>query len=218
MTFIKSIKREVGRNTGKVISNMFFGDRHSTPHRFITSRNKSKKNRELSQKDRAKLLEIDRINLENKLKTNFVKTEHELDLERKKFQRINILEGEIAEEIKFLSEVNSPSKESDLIEFIDSLDFKLSAGSWKNVIGDDSEKKENILQNKLMEAYFTKYKVSLRKLNRLNSSLFPIYDSIFKKHKWKRIFGKYKIGFVAILALLGMSIGFAFLYLTGKLN
>ena len=31
--------REIGKNTGKVVSNAIFGDKHSTPHRRITSYN-----------------------------------------------------------------------------------------------------------------------------------------------------------------------------------
>jgi hypothetical protein len=34
-TFTKSLSRELGKNTGKFFSNLIFGDKHSTPYRFI---------------------------------------------------------------------------------------------------------------------------------------------------------------------------------------
>ena len=36
--FGNSLKRELGKNTGKFISNVVFGDKHSTPYRRVDAR------------------------------------------------------------------------------------------------------------------------------------------------------------------------------------
>ncbi len=41
-TFENSLKRELGKNTGKFISNIIFGDRHSTPYRRVRNSNRSR--------------------------------------------------------------------------------------------------------------------------------------------------------------------------------
>lgn len=40
-TFENALKRELGKNTGKAISNFVFGDAHSTPYRRTSSRRSS---------------------------------------------------------------------------------------------------------------------------------------------------------------------------------
>jgi hypothetical protein len=215
MVFIKSIKREVGRNTGKVISNLFFGDKHSTPHRFITSRNKKKS---ISEKEKGQILEIERISLESKLKKDLLKTEHELELEKNEYERINQFEGEVDEEINFLYNLKIPVEEIKLIELLDSLDFKLKSSSWKNAIGDDSEERGKILHNKLLDAYLTKFEVSLRKLGRQSTELFSIYKEILKKHKRKRFYGKYKLGFFIVFVFILLATAYMYLYYTGELK
>lgn len=40
-TFENALKRELGKNTGKAISNLVFGDAHSTPYRRTSSRRSS---------------------------------------------------------------------------------------------------------------------------------------------------------------------------------
>lgn len=39
--FWNSLEREVGKNTGKAISNLVFGDAHSTPYRRVVARTSS---------------------------------------------------------------------------------------------------------------------------------------------------------------------------------
>ena len=39
--FLKSVERELGKNTGKLISNLVFGDGHSTPHRIVYNKEKN---------------------------------------------------------------------------------------------------------------------------------------------------------------------------------
>jgi len=71
-TFGKSLSRELGKNTGKWISNAVFGDKHSTPHKFIHQRQVEQRKNERIQareyKAHQKQLEIDRRENEKELK------------------------------------------------------------------------------------------------------------------------------------------------------
>ena len=63
--FGKSFKREVGKNTGKLVSNVLFGDKWSTPHRIAVEKAKAKTEREQQRKDNEQLYAVDAAVLEN---------------------------------------------------------------------------------------------------------------------------------------------------------
>lgn len=60
-----SFKREIGKNTGKFVSNLFFGDRHSTPYRRVDNSNIARNESVLRQKDNEMLCLIDKAVLQN---------------------------------------------------------------------------------------------------------------------------------------------------------
>ena len=63
--FGKSLKREVGKNTGKWVSNFLFGDSWSTPHRIANEKTKIKTEREQQRKDNEQLYVVDAAVLNN---------------------------------------------------------------------------------------------------------------------------------------------------------
>ena len=63
--FGNSFKREVGKNTGKWLSNSLFGNKWSTPHRVINERAKVKTEREQQRKDNEQLYLVDAAVLKN---------------------------------------------------------------------------------------------------------------------------------------------------------
>ncbi|EHO10004.1 hypothetical protein HMPREF9714_01689 [Myroides odoratimimus CCUG 12901] len=63
-TFGKSFSREIGKNTGKWVSNKLFGSGHSTLYRVINEREKESRRAEREEarryKERQKLIETER--------------------------------------------------------------------------------------------------------------------------------------------------------------
>lgn len=63
-TFGKSFTREIGKNTGKWVSNKVFGDGHATPHKIIHARQREKARNEREEarnfREHQKQLERDR--------------------------------------------------------------------------------------------------------------------------------------------------------------
>ena len=62
--FGKSFEREIGKNTGKWVSNVIFGDRHATPYRRAESRQNQRREREENLHEQ----KLNQINFENKLR------------------------------------------------------------------------------------------------------------------------------------------------------
>lgn len=60
-----SFKRELGKNAGKVASNLLFGDMHSTPYRRVDSAKAQKVNAKIEKQQKEQLLAIDRAVLKN---------------------------------------------------------------------------------------------------------------------------------------------------------
>jgi len=63
--FGRAFKREVGKNTGKVVSNFLFRDSWSTPHKIVSEKAKIKTEREQQRKDNEQLYAVDAAVLEN---------------------------------------------------------------------------------------------------------------------------------------------------------
>lgn len=122
-TFGKSFTREIGKNTGKWVSNKVFGDGHATPHKLIHARQKenARKEREEARnyREQQKQIERDRKERERRL----AQLEKEA-AEREKQQMIESNLAEIEEHNNYISVIQSVhkdySKTMDWQEILDS--------------------------------------------------------------------------------------------------
>jgi hypothetical protein len=122
-TFENSLKRELGKNTAKWLSNKIFGDGHSTPYKIITKNESTKKEKEILRKNREKELEsIRRKNIREKLrfqeeKLKFQEEEREIkeeikknkreEIERLERERIEIIENNKKQVLEFEEYLNT---------------------------------------------------------------------------------------------------------------
>jgi len=60
-----SFKRELGKNTGKVVSNLLFGDKHSTPYRRVDSTKAKEVDAKIEKQQKEQLFAIDNAVLKN---------------------------------------------------------------------------------------------------------------------------------------------------------
>ena len=81
--FGDAFKRQVGRDTGKFVSNLIFGDKHSTPVRVTMRQEKNK----LERKHWENELDLEKQRLRNKLELE--KQELKLKREHLKKERLN---------------------------------------------------------------------------------------------------------------------------------
>lgn len=177
-----SFKREIGKNTGKVVSNLLFGDKHSTPIK-INNGTTSKRAEYLKEKGK----------LENE--------RHERELLNETSRRVNI---EISEIMKF----PTPNTENEIISVLNELYIFISAKNWKSMFnGGTNEEKIDRLNNKSADAAYKKFNLLLKTLeNRFPENLeISEFKKISSKLKYKRFFGKYKV--LVLFALFFLVIG-----------
>ncbi|EKT3967357.1 hypothetical protein NTJ12_002444 [Flavobacterium psychrophilum] len=170
MGFFNSLKGQVGRDTGRVISNTIFGNKHATKYQRVDSQN-TKANLKAQRDYELEILEQEQQNSDNE------------------FERIQLRENNLRleKEIANIISVKVPQKKEDLMEALDELYMMISANPWKDIIDT-----ENTLSNKYSDVVLKKYEQCLFSLK----SKFPkereiiYYENQIKKLKNEKIKGK----------------------------
>ena len=136
-----SFKREIGKNTGKVISNMLFGDSHSTPYRRVYSRER---------------LELQRADTESKAearkeRNKILKEKTKADSAKSRRGELNNLDAAVLSAIEKLNAQPIPDSAPELIEFMSKLAVQLQATPFNQIKGDGA------IHNKFLYALVEKY-------------------------------------------------------------
>lgn len=109
-TFGKSFTREIGKNTGKWVSNKVFGDGHATPHKIIHARQREKARNEREEarnfREHQKQLERDRREREKE----YAQREKEM-AEREKQRMIEANNQEVHEHNNYITVIQSVHKD-----------------------------------------------------------------------------------------------------------
>jgi hypothetical protein len=175
--FGKSFKREVGKNTGKLVSNFLFGDKWSTPHKVIS--------------ERAKIQgENDKIRIESNEK-------------RKDKDQLNLIDAAVLSNIDKVATFRYSADKTELIEQLSELSVQLSANKYHNT-GDEEAKIRNKFNDALLEKY--KQGLIRLKAIDPNEPLLPYYKKAYRKARfiksWKRFYVLYILLFLFIGFLL----------------
>lgn len=139
MGFFNSLKGQVGRDTGRVISNTIFGNKHATKYQRVDAQN-TKANLKTQRDYELEILEQEQQNSDNEFKQLQLR-ENNLKLEK---------------EIANIISVKVPQKKEDLMEALDELYMMISANPWKDIIDT-----ENTLSNKYSDVVLKKYEQCL---------------------------------------------------------
>src|SRR5690554_6929414 len=163
-----SFKRELGKNAGKMVSNMIFGDKHSTPYRRVhNAAPPAPKPSKAQLEHEANLV---RIQAEKEMQMKMLKEQKkqhkaELDLQEKIFkeqqdkEQKEFLEKyilELQEEIRTALNYNTDSPSLENVNYLISI---LETKKWANKldVGTKSlEKNKNRLENELSDIYLLK--------------------------------------------------------------
>jgi hypothetical protein len=182
MGFFNSLKGQVGRDTGRVISNTIFGNKHASKYQRVNAQN-TKANLKAQRDFELKILEQEQQNRE---------TEH---------NQLQLRENNLRfkKDIVNIVSIKIPQKKDDLMEALNELLMMISANPWKSIL--DVENKES---NNYSDVVLKKYEQCLFSLK----TRFPkegeifYYESQFKKLKRESIKGKFSIIFIAIVMLI----------------
>lgn len=181
--FFKSFKREIGKNSGKWLSNVVFKDKHSTPIKII----REQKNVELKQQ---KQEFKEKIKFEEKL----------VELEQKKTlnNRANLL----AEKRSSVLEKELPDEKNELFNFALNLITEIKSNRWSSNNSDEEE-----TSNEYLEAHYQKLgqvKTKLQFMNATNEAEHVAAE--LKKIRTKRFIQKYWFYFLFAFILIALYI------------
>ncbi len=179
-TFGKSFEREIGKNTGKWVSNVVFGDGHSTPYRRVGGSQEPRKTKaEMLHEQR-----LEQIEAEERLKRQQIKA----DDKRKEKEQLLSIDHAVLQNIDAVAGIKIPNNKENLINLLSELATQVKANKWHK---NDSEGK---IRNKFCDALFEKYKQCVYLLESIDSTTPQLgyHKSIIKKIKRQRFFKKHK--------------------------
>lgn len=209
--FGNSLKRELGKNTGKFISNVIFGDKHSTPYRRVSSY------REPRVVVREPRVSVRVIESQNRLAEEEARRDAEVrvariqaDLEREnqtraaELEKLNLIREADLDVERNIASLNSepiPTTVPELLQSLTALSVQLKANPWKKE-GEDAERR-----NKYTEALLEKFVLSVQELEFIDSTdpHLKHFKSIARKAKRKKFFknnGKWAIPLIVSVSVI----------------
>ena len=183
MGFFTSLKGQLGRDTGRLISNKVYGNRHASKYQRVNSSDNISKNLKLEKKYELELLEKER---ENNLEV--------LNRNQELFE-INEKTTFVNQNLKKITSMKVPSSKEAIIDNLHSLSVEITSNKWK-----DTDDEINKISNVYTEALFKKYEQHLFTLkNKFPTAIEIQYFEKQNKSFQKQVFfQKYKLAFIAI--------------------
>lgn len=183
MGFFSSLNGQLGRDTGRVISNKVYGNRHATKYQRVDNSKTIAKNIKREQKYELELLEKEKNN--------------EIDFLKKKEEIRNIQEKKVFvdQNLKKIIGMKVPNSKDGIIENLHSLSVEITSNKWK-----DSEDEINKISNIYTDALFKKYEQHLVTLKSKFPSAIEIqyFEKQSKTFQKQAFFQKYKLALIAI--------------------
>jgi len=169
-----SLKRQVGRDAGKVISNFVFGDSHSTPHRNTNSQS------------RTNVSELNQKRLEFQ--------QHEI-----KQKDLYLIDNAVINAVNQVISIDIPNNEKEIVKILQELEIQLKVNKWSSIHKGETAK----IRNKFPDAVLTKYEQCVYELkySECNEDRLMLATKTLSKYKKIRFIYKY-ILFLAIFAFL----------------
>ena len=192
MGFFSSLKGQLGRDTGRLISNKIYGNRHATKYQRVDDSKTIAKNLKLEQEYELELLEK-----EKNIEIDFLKQKEEI----KNIQDKKVF---VDQNLKEIIGMKVPDSKDRIIENLHSLSIEISSNKWK-----DSEDEINKITNVYTDALFKKYEQHLVALKSKFPSTVEIqyFEKQSKAFQKQAFFQKYKLIFIGIILAIIAGVG-----------
>ncbi|WP_293299674.1 hypothetical protein [Pedobacter sp. UBA4863] len=183
MSFGKSFERELGKNTGKWVSNVIFGDGHSTPYRRVGSTQHREPRR--TQAELRHELEIQRIATEERIRRNQIAAENK----RQKKEQNLLIDSAVLQNIDMISSIKVTNNSEQLVDLLSDLSIQVKTNKWH---GNNEEGK---IRNKYNEALLEKYNQAFLRLKSIdpNNAQIEYFEKNIKNFRKKRFLKKNQI-------------------------
>lgn len=188
-----SFKREVGKNTGKFVSNLVFGDKHSTPYRRVDGGGSSSVRAEAAQA-RAEAARIQAAALEEKTRA---------EIEKQEKDDLNVLDGAVLKNVDIVLQTPIPQDEAGLVNLMSIWSAQLSGSKW------DYMSAEGKIRNQFPDALMEKYKQCTLVLKSIapTHAMIQYYDNVLTEASNRREKAQKKVLMKRIWKIVGISIG-----------
>lgn len=180
--FGKSFEREIGKNTGKWVSNVIFGDGHATPYRRAESRQQQKITQQRINQENLHSQRIAQIEQENKLKSK---------------EQLLIIDRAVLENIDKVSSVRIPNTSEEIQDFLSELSVQLRTNKWH----ENSD--EGKIRNKYNEAILEKSSQAILQLKSIDSenSKLEYYGKLVANYRRSKYIKKFQTAIIVASVL-----------------
>ena len=195
MGFFSSLKGQLGRDTGRLISNKIYGNRHATKYQRVDDSKNIAKNLKLEQEYELELLEK-----EKNIEIDFLKQKEEI-------KNIQDKKTFVDQNLKEIIGMKVPDSKDGIIQNLHSLSVEITSNKWK-----DSEDEINKISNIYTDALFKKYEQHLFILKNKfpNSAEIIYFEKQYKTYQKQAFLQKYKLVIIGILLAIVCGIGMYF--------
>ena len=192
MGFFSSLKGQLGRDTGRLISNKVYGNRHATKYQRVDNSKTIAKNLKLEQEYELELLEK-----EKNIEIDFLKQKEEI-------KNIQDKKAFVDQNLKKIIGMKVPNSKDGIIDNLHSLSVEITSNKWK-----DSEDEINKISNVYTDALFKKYEQHLVTLKSKFPSAVEIqyFEKQSKAFQKQAFFQKYKLIFIGIILAIIAGVG-----------
>ena len=191
-TLGNAFKRELGKNTGKFVSNVIFGDGHSTPYRRVDKAREANANANLQMAEARKTNANARLQMAE-ARMEIAEAQAQEARERSKRERKNqiyAVDSAVLENIDLLNSQAIPTDKQELLQFLSVLAVQLKATPWLDESRDDEAK----IRNKYTNALLEKFRLSVYELETTapDDPHLQMYKELLSQSNKKRFLAKHK--------------------------
>lgn len=181
--FGKSFEKEIGKNTGKWVSNVIFGDGHATPYRRAESRHQQRINQKIVNEENLHSQRIAQIKLDNKLKSK---------------EQLLIIDRAVLENVDKVSSIRIPNSSEEILDFLSELSAQQRTSKW------NKNSDEGKIRNKYNEAILEKSLQTILKLKTIDSgnSKLEYYEKLVANYKRNKYIKKFQTAIIVASVLL----------------
>ncbi|MBC7438380.1 MAG: hypothetical protein H7250_00140 [Flavobacterium sp.] len=186
-----SFNRELGKNTGKAVSNFLFGNKHATPIKLIRE------------------AKVERIQEQQRIERNLLEENHKLEIKQQQFREIGELSMDTNSRISTILNMQFPTTENELFVMMNDLKSHIYVYGWKSSVGLNSfNGKQNRLNNKLSNIILRKFNQGLQIMEKdfPNNIEFDSYKKLSKISKLKKYFIQYLFLIIPLLFIISVYI------------
>ena len=182
-----SFKREIGKNTGKAVSNFIFGDSHSTPYRRVDQEARAEAVRTKAEAERTRVLAA---------------------IDKQEQDDLNILDGAVLKNVDIVLQTPIPKDEEKLDNLMSIWAAQLSRSKW------DYSSKEGKIRNQFPDALLEKYSQCTLVLKSISpqSPMMGYYDNILTEAIKRRNKAITKIRRKTLWTILYVFLGILFVF------